>query len=337
MSKPGTSNNGAQDYVFDWSDFAFSSKKPLKELRSTFIAAPREISEARLKQIIKEYLPKGNLLLGISKEQYVLGLENQPQFKMLELTDHLRQLTSRINAASPKNKIYILQYSQRDTAYVFEKIDFARVVLVNGSWYTAFHMRPEFYAMTKKQTPYEMVSPFADEQEAREYPASLRLPALPARGQFTGEEMFDLVAQAAKRSYDFGGYQTAVAVGLKKGAKYELILTAHNQVLPYETYAMHYGASREKHFSPMNDLNHYDTIHAEMLSIVKAQKEKLDLKGATLFINLLPCPHCARALSLTDIAEFVYAQDHSAGYAVELFETLGKKVYRHVPPAKPAL
>jgi deoxycytidylate deaminase len=71
--------------------------------------------------------------------------------------------------------------------------------------------------------------------------------------------------------------------------------------------------------------------------VVKAQSQGVDLKGATLFINLLPCPHCARALALTGLAEIVYSQDHSAGYAITLFEQMDKKVRRLLPEQQPEL
>jgi deoxycytidylate deaminase len=105
---------------------------------------------------------------------------------------------------------------------------------------------------------------------------------------------------------------------------------AFNKVVPYQTYAMHHGSAREKNFSPANDLNHYDTIHAEVALLINAQKNKTDLAGTTLFINLMPCPTCARMLSQTDIEEFVYSVDHSDGYAVKMLEAAGKKVRRVV-------
>ncbi len=125
-------------------------------------------------------------------------------------------------------------------------------------------------------------------------------------------------------------FQTRVSLGRKKGKKYELLATTFNPVLPYQTYAMHFGASREVNFSPPHDLNHYDTTHAEVELIIKAGREKINLKGTTLFINLLPCPACARMLSRTDIEEFVYTEDHSDGYAVKMLELAGRKVRRVV-------
>jgi deoxycytidylate deaminase len=98
--------------------------------------------------------------------------------------------------------------------------------------------------------------------------------------------------------------------------------------VPFQTYAMHHGASRERHFSPPNDLNHYDTVHAEVEMLIQAQKSHLDLNSTSLFINVLPCPPCSRMLAETMISEVVYINDHSSGYAVQILELSGKKVRR---------
>jgi deoxycytidylate deaminase len=243
----------------------------------------------------------------------------------------VRSIIEKTNAARLPHKVYTLNYSQRDMIFVLEKSKFKKVLLINGSWYHAFHYRPEYYTLAQKQIPYEMLSPFADEQEAMEYTAGVKLDALPQNGMFTELEMLQIARRAATYSFDYAGFQTAVSLGRKKGRAYELLATAHNKVVPYETYAMHYGASREKHFSPLHDLNHYDTIHAEVALLIKAATQGIDLAGTTLFINLLPCPACARMFTETPIDEFVYIEDHSAGYAVGVLEKAGKVVRRIVP------
>lgn len=312
---------------FDWSQLAFTSKKPLRELNAVFIAAPRQMSAKRLTQIVKEYLPKGNLLLGISEEEYVLGLENQPQFRMFKMSE-VDELVNKIAASDSKNKLYTLKYSQRDTKYIFEKIKPRKVLLINGSWYHGFHHRPEYYSLVSNSIPFEKISPFASGQEAKSYAANAKLSPLPRQGNFSEAEMMDLADLAATHSYDYSGLQTGVSLGRKSGKKYDLISLAHNEIVPYETYSMHHGSIREKFYSPMHDLNYYDTLHAEVVTLIGAQKNKLDLRGTTLFINLLPCPTCSRMFMQTDISEFVYREDHSDGYAIKMLEKAGKKVRR---------
>jgi deoxycytidylate deaminase len=315
------------DYIFDWNELAFASKKPIKDLSAIFIAAPREISKKRFTQLIKEYLPKSNLLLGIAAEPYVFGLEVQPHFKMLQTTS-VQPIIDKVNSSASKHKIYVLNYSQRDVTYVLEKISPKKVLLVNGSWYHGFHHRPEYYTLVNNRTEFEKISPFCDEEEAKLFAKQVKLTPLPNSGKFNQEQMMELASSAAKHSFDFSGLQTGISVGYKKGNKYELIALAHNEIVPYETYSMHYGSVREKNFSPMHDLNYYDTVHAEVVAVVNAQKNKLDLKGSTLFINLLPCPTCTKMFMKTEIAEFIYREDHSDGYALKMLELAGKRVSR---------
>jgi len=322
-------------YTFDWADVAFGSKKPLRSLKATFIAAPREISPARFKQIIKTYLPKGNIVLGIAKEPYITGFEGQPQFKTLESAG-VAPLITQVNSASPR-RIYTLAYFQRELPYILEKLRFPHVVLVNGSWQYVFHNSPAYYYLASSKTPYDMISPFTDEKEAQAYEARMnkriastldnRYPG----DAFSEHQMLEIAQDVAKLSYDYS-FQTGVALGSPIAGKktYSLIGAGVNKVVPYQTYAMHFGSTREKHFSPANDLNHYDTIHAEVDAIINAQKNNLSLKNATMFINLMPCPTCARMLSQTDIEAFVYQIDHSDGYAVKMLEAAGKQVRRVV-------
>lgn len=317
------------EYSFDWSDFAFGSKKPINELRATFVAAPREISEKRLAQLIRTYLPKGNIVLGLAKESHVEGLEAQPQFRMLQPAN-VQRVLDKVNAASSKHKVYTLSYFQREAKYIFDKLSFRKVLLVRGSWSRTFHTREEYYAIANKHQEYELISPFASEEEAREYEVliSREMAELPSpAGYLSEKEMSERAAAIATYSYDYS-FQTGVALGRLTAKGYKFLANTFNKVVPFQTYAMHYGTSREVHFSPPHDLNHYDTIHAEVAMIIKAQKEGLDLQGTTLFINLLPCPACARMFCETDIDEFVYLHDHSEGYAYELLQKAGKRVRR---------
>jgi deoxycytidylate deaminase len=317
------------DYSFDWSELAFSSKKPIKSLNAIFVMAPRELTLKRFTQIVKQYLPEANLLIGISQEPYVLGLEDQPQFKTLT-TQVVQPIIDKVNESNSKHKIYILNYSQREIIYVLEKIKPKKVLAVNGSWYHGFHHRPEYYTLVNNRIEFEKISPFIDENEAKLFVKNTKLNALPRSGTFNEKEMMELADLASRHSYDFSGLQTGISLGLKKGKKYELVSLAHNEVLPYETYSMHNGSIREANYSPMHDLNFYDTVHAEVVAMINAQKNKTDLRSTSLFINLLPCPTCTKMLMKTEIEEFIYSEDHSDGYAIKMLEMAGKKVRRLV-------
>jgi deoxycytidylate deaminase len=315
---------------FDWADVAFASKKPLRELKATFIAAPRELSAARLKQLIKTYLPSGNLVIGLSTADYVSGFDGQPQFRTLR-GRQIEALLAKVNSASPR-KVATLTYPPADEPHIIAKDLFAQYVFVNGSWQHSFHLRPTFYALAKLRARYELVSPFVDETEAKTYLEAIwpevkaTTPLPPPGTEITTAAALTLAGVAGRRSFDHT-FQTGVVLGRPSGQNtYAFITASWNAIVPYQTHAMHFGASREQHFSPPGDLNHYDTNHAEMALLVNATKGHADLSDATMFINLLPCPTCARILATTDLAEIIYQHDHSQGYALQQFAAAGKQV-----------
>lgn len=317
----------ASAFDLDWSDLAFGNKKQVNKLSATFIAAPRQLSVRRFATLVKTYLPKGNMVLGLAKEPYVSGFEGQPQFKTLQASD-IQPLIDKVNNTSKKYKIYTLAYFQRELPFILEKLDFKHVVFINGSWHKIFHVRPEYYMLVKRQIPYELLSPFNDEQEAHAYEARIHIDKPLTKGLRVSEDsIMQVVARSASLSFAHD-FQTGAALVKPSKNGYRLLATSCNQVVPFKTYAMHFGSTREAHFSPPNDLNFYDTIHAETALLLNAAEQKISLQGTVLFINLLPCPACARMLCQTPIAEIVYSTDHSDGYAIKLLQKAGKKIRR---------
>jgi deoxycytidylate deaminase len=319
---------------FNWSDIAFGSKKALRELNAIFIAAPREMSDNRLLQLIKQYLPIGNIIIGCADEEYIEGFDGQPQFKTLKISTN-NKLVSKVNGSSSPHKITILHYRQSEICHILEKIKFQNVIFVNGSWKYSFHKRPEYYVLAFGKVDFEFVSPFADENEARKYAENFKviLPMITKDRQLTDIEMIQMASNVAVNSFD-NTFQVGVSLGIKNGDGYKLLNTTFNSVVPYQTFAWHFGAQRDHFLSSSDDLLHYDTVHAETMMIIKAQKNKTDLKNTSLFINVLPCPNCARMLCESDISEIVYSLDHSSGYAVALLEKAGKKVRRLIDTDK---
>jgi deoxycytidylate deaminase len=329
------------DTQFTWTELAFASKKPLSELNAIFIAAPRTMSLKRFRQLLQNHLPKGNAVIGIAEEPYVAGFEGQPQFRTLSLAD-IQATVDLVNKKSGlAHKVYSLLYKQADLVHILQKIDFKRVVMVNGSWKYSFHTREPYYVLAKRKIDFEMVSPFAGDDEARAYAEKVETEIaaatkLPKSGtKLAVADMLKTAEAAAQRSFDYN-FQTGVALGRAAGGKkqqYTFAAAAYNKVVPYQTYAMHHGAAREKNFSPPHDLNHYDTVHAEVELLITAVHDKIDLTDTTVFINLLPCPTCSRMLADTPISEVVYQVDHSDGYAVAMLEAAGKTVRRIVTAA----
>lgn len=321
-----------------WSDIAFSNKREIKQLKATFILAPRKISVARFKQILKYYLPMGNILLGISQEEFVLGLEDQPHFKMLRLSE-IEHIIDQVNHSSSPYKIRTITYAQREASFLIEKLGITRIALVNGSWKFGFHHSSLFYRISKLGIPFEYISAFTDQREALTAETALKAEisehfALPERGsRLTEHAMIQAADTAGRHSFDYN-FQIGASLGTRTpDGTYIFEKAIHNKIVPYETFALLNGSVREKHFSPSHDLNHYDTVHAEVMLLISAQKDGIQLQKSSLFINLLPCPTCARMLCETDISEVVYQLDHSDGYGLRLLESAGKTVRRIVKPS----
>src|SRR4051794_25826455 len=108
------------EYVYDWADLVFASKKEVRSLKATFFAASRELSPARFTELVKKYLPSGHIIIGIAKEAYIDGFDGQPQFRTQNLDD-IRRTIDVVNAKS-KHKIYVLHYHQREASTLYEKL-----------------------------------------------------------------------------------------------------------------------------------------------------------------------------------------------------------------------
>lgn len=313
--------------TYNWSDIAFKDKSELKKDNLIFIVGGRDISPKRIGEIFKEFIFKGPILWGCVREEYVAGLEDQEHFRTLPF-QKLQETLAKLEKFRIPNNSDILVYDQRDLNFILDKLDFHRVIFINGSLKGAFHVREEFITLARKQEKYKSISPFSDETEAKSYLEKVKsklekLAYFDINKIYSDEELMQLADQIAKQSFDYIG-QTGCVIA-KEG---KVLLSAYNKIQPYDTYALHFGSVREKNFSPPNDLNHYDTIHAEMAIVTNALNKGIDLSRTTMYINLMPCPTCAKVLAETKISEFVYRIDHSNGYAFKLLNEMGKKVRR---------
>ncbi|NCU29934.1 hypothetical protein EOM60_05015 [Candidatus Saccharibacteria bacterium] len=307
-------------YDFDYRLLSGENKTHFREQQAVFIMAPRSISPKRLSQLIKSYLNDSAVIVGISKEPFITGLELQPQFAMMPLRT-TKSIVNRIQRTKPNNQLSIVSYHQVEITEVLRLIRPNKLVAVRGSYYHAFHLLPTYEFLTKRHIPYELVSPFTDENEAIEY-LNKTTPELPIIDMIRGDERAMLKAsdEVAKRSFDYS-YQTgAILAEQTEDGSYDIIDGASNDVVPYQTYAMHFGNTREENLSTYQDGTHYDTIHAEMNIVTRALARKQSLDGKSLFVNLMPCPNCSRTLCYTGLKEIIYMNKHSGDYAKQLFK-----------------
>lgn len=308
-----------------------SDRRYLRSLEPIFILASREMSPLRIKSLVKEILPQANMVIGIAEEPFIAGFSGQPQFRSLTL-DAVNPIAKQVIAAKNGRRVVALTYPQAATDDVLRKLKPQKVLVVRGSYQYVFHRRSTWHVLQEMAIPFTYISPFNDETEARSYEAftanelANNLPILTMRSS-SQKEMLTLAQKAGQFSYDYS-FQTGCVIAERTEEGYRPNIVTFNAVIPFQTYALHYGNSREEHMSPAHDTNHYDTIHAEMNALVTAAKTNQTFHGKSLFIPLLPCPNCARTLSQSGLAEVVYGVEHSDGYALQLFEQCGIKTHK---------
>lgn len=312
--------------LYSWEQLAKQNKQTLAKKQPILILGARDISQERIQDLTQQLLAKRAVVWGCLSDKFIPGLEGSPQFKSLKLKK-LKTALADLSADGADKSISILSYPQQYAQYLIKEIDWSAVIGIHGSWHKAFHYRPEYYQINKKGLSYKLVGSFVDESEAKDYYQHIKtkLPQLKVKKtkNYSDEELLELADQEAKKSFDYT-FQTGVV--LAENGRF--LAAAHNKVVPYETYMLHQGASKEINLAPPHDLNHFDTNHAEVELILKAASEDINLKGTSLYINLLPCPICARMLARTPIKEVVYQYDHSEGYGFKLLEEAGKKLRR---------
>ena len=69
-------------------------------------------------------------------------------------------------------------------------------------------------------------------------------------------------------------------------------------------------------------------IHAELNCILKAQREGVDIRGATLYITHSPCEHCASLIIETGISKVVYVDEYRSPQGLLNLAIAGVKTKR---------
>ena len=71
-------------------------------------------------------------------------------------------------------------------------------------------------------------------------------------------------------------------------------------------------------------------IHAELNCVLKAQREGVDIRGASLYITHSPCEHCASLIIMTGIARVVYVNEYRSNQGLINLSIAGVIVERVV-------
>ncbi|HQM15583.1 MAG TPA: deaminase [Candidatus Woesebacteria bacterium] len=287
--------------------------------QAVFILGSRDISAARVAQLTQQlgqHLAKP-LVWGLLAEKAIIGLEQSPQFASLSQATLFEGLKIAQRASSSLPSIEVLLYSQKDTPAIIASHKWTAVIGINGSWHRAFHYREEYQAIQHRKIPYKLVSAFINQDEAIKYAQKISAQNTPLEihpsNIINDRQIMELVDKVAAQSFDHTWQTGAVLV-----QKNQILLTAHNKVVPFETYSLLHGSSKEKNRTPPQDLNHYDTNHAEVELILQALQAGLNIDGSTLYLNLMPCPTCARMLIESGIKTIIYKQPHQADYVTRI-------------------
>lgn len=313
--------------MFDWNKLSEKEKKMLAKLsKLTFIPGPVRMSKRRISQLTSDQ--QGIVLFGCLKDEEIPGLEGSLQFKPLRISDLKPALKN-------EKKVCILEHFHKDIKYIIKELKPSEVLFVNGSWKGQIHYRSEYWKALDVGAKVELISPFVSEKEARRIESEVNSEAVKQEGKmyfktrkYSDKELVRLAKEVAKRSWDWIGQIGAVLSGNQK-----VLAVAWNRVVPYEAYQMHFGSIREKLQTPAQEMIETQlTNHAEVEILEITRQKKISLKNTWLYINMFPCPVCAKMLSRTEIEGIVYSQDHNLGNDIgyKVLSLSGKKLRRIV-------
>ncbi|MBN2015389.1 hypothetical protein JW766_00980 [Candidatus Dojkabacteria bacterium] len=310
----------------DWNNISQKKKDIYKKYTNgVFVAGSMFTTNKKVQEILFENI-KSRILFGCLKDKEIPGLEGSPQFSPMK-KDVLKKFLKN------NRNVQILKHFHKDTKNIIKEFKPHKVVFINGSWQGPIHYRSEYWKAIEVGAKIELISPFASEREAKNYEKriadSQQLTAdslYKKRGKYSDKELMKLASEVSKFSWDWIGQTGAVLA--KKG---KVLAVAWNRVVPYEAYQMFEGSPREENQIPSQEMLETQlTNHAECEILEIARREKINLKGTSLYINLFPCPICAKMLSRSEIGKIVYSQDHNLGNDIgyRILEMSSKNIRR---------
>jgi len=104
----------------------------------------------------------------------------------------------------------------------------------------------------------------------------------------------------------------------------EVLLVAHNRILPDEEFCEREGCMRKKGgIGGGRQLEHCSAVHAEANLIAQAARRGVSLKNAVLYITTFPCSMCARSIAVSGIKKIIYFDDYVYENGREILEKAG--------------
>lgn len=309
--------------IHHWNKLNDKEKEVLKRQKVILVAGPIDITRKRIVEIINLYKSEENVLFGCLESRYIDGFEDSLQFKSLTLE----------RLARVKEVKKVMCYFQKDLKYIIRELKPKVIIFVNGSWQGQIHYRKDYWEAVGIKSEIKLISPFSSEKEAINYSIKIQRQYDSSKlfknsHKYSDAEIFQILEKKRKESWDWIGQPTAALV--KNG---EILALAHNRVVPYESYQMHFGSLRELMQTPAQEMMETQmTNHAETELMEIARRLSIKLQGVALYASIFPCPICAKMISRTPIKRIVYSQDHNLGntFGYKVLEKSGVKLKRVV-------
>lgn len=273
--------------IFDWNKIGDNSKKILKG--KILILGSKNISRKRIRE-----LSKGDEIFGALKDEYIEGMKGDA-FKTLK--------AAKIKKFCDNDDLNILEYYQKDTTYLIKELKPKKVFIVNGSWSGPIHFRSEYWVCRDLDIPMEYISALSEKDEVKE-PESIKFDK---EKIYTEDELSDLSVEISKHSYC---WQAQVGAVIAREGK--ILSVGYNKILPYEHYCNKNNCIREQmHLNPGQDIQICMSNHAESEAIDYCAKNGINISGAIIYVNLAPCPMCARVISRSGIIKVLARREYS--------------------------
>lgn len=104
-----------------------------------------------------------------------------------------------------------------------------------------------------------------------------------------------------------------------------IIACANNKDLPSDHTPYQVGEVRD-FFKPGERQDLASTIHAEQKIIAEAAKKGISLEGASLYVNIFPCPVCAKLIAFSGIKNLYFGEGGSNFDAKKVLDAAGVNI-----------
>lgn len=141
----------------------------------------------------------------------------------------------------------------------------------------------------------------------------------------TSKDAFDMgmmkeAYEESEKSSEWWRHIGAVLVKDKK-----IILRGNNKDIPIDHTPYQVGEARD-FFKAGERQDLANTIHAEQNIIAQAAKKGISLEGTSLYVNIFPCPVCAKLIAFCGIKNLYFGEGGSNFDAKKVLDSAGVKI-----------